>query len=399
MLITNFGFGGAQRSFSKISLELAKKHNVYVVVFNDLAEHIYPHGGKVFSLDVKGGTSIIDKASKFLERIKAVKKLKHKLDIDVSLSFLEGADYVNLLSKGREKVIISIRGSKMADAEISGLFGILRKKVLMPLLYKKADTIVALSESIKRELTDHFGINQDKVETIYNFFDVDAFKELASEPLEEKFGCIFESPVIINTGRLHIQKQQLGLIKVFAALPASVNHKLVIIGDGGLLPMLTKESEELGLRTYVHGSKMPINGDYHVYFLGYQENPFKFMNKAKIFAFTSSWEGFGNVIIEAMISGLPVITTDCPSGPREILAPDTNVPLPTMKPEFASFGVLMPLLNDPADKESIAIWSKTLDNLLFDTVTLTHYRKMAAERIEYYRTEKIIDSWFKVVEC
>lgn len=395
MIIPNFGFGGAERSFSKVSLELAKNFKVYIVVFNTIADHVYPHGGEIIDLGIAAGNSISDKLNKFYLRIKKVKKIKELYHIDISISFLEGADYVNILSKGKEKVIISIRGSKSHDGEISGWLGKIRKKFLIPFLYQKADKIVAINNDLKKELICDFNLQGDKIDVIYNFYDVESIVELSNAPIHESYELIFCGPVIINSGRLHPQKEQYGLLQAYALL-AEKTAKLVLIGDGPLADDLILKSKGLGLSTYWWGQDEPISNLYDVYFLGYQNNPFNFFKRSTLFAFSSSWEGFGNVLVEAMICALPVITTDCPSGPREILAPSSVSNFNLESEEHAEFGILMPLLNT-GDSSRLKEWSKSLDNLLCDASLREHYVAKSLERMKDFSVEKVSVQWLNSV--
>src|SRR5436190_16201964 len=115
LIIPEMHTGGAQRSLSKLSIALATRYQVWLVIFNKGNNVAYPFGGELLSLDVEGGKNWFQKIKSFLQRIERLKQLKKKLRIDVSISFLEGADYVNVLSRQKEKVILSLRGSKLHD--------------------------------------------------------------------------------------------------------------------------------------------------------------------------------------------------------------------------------------------------------------------------------------------
>ena len=124
------------------------------------------------------------------------------------VSHLEGADYVNLLSKGPEKVVLCIHGSKLHDGNITGLVGWLRKKVLIPGLYNRADKIVTVSRDINPELIEGFGVKPDKLVTINNFFEVAQIEEKSRELLTAQEQAVYDSaPVLVTSGRLTIQKK------------------------------------------------------------------------------------------------------------------------------------------------------------------------------------------------
>jgi glycosyltransferase involved in cell wall biosynthesis len=315
------------------------------------------------------------------------------------VSFLERANFVNIISKlfKRHKAIISVRMDQQ-----TGHVG-LRKlnKLLVRILYPKADLIIAISHGVKHSLIN-LGIKGEKIKVIYNPYPIDEIRELAKEPLGS-YEEIFKHPVLITAGRLTKQKGQWYLIRVFKALKEKHKDlKLVILGEGELKDYLVGLSEELGLKTYVW-DRDELSESFDVYFLGFQENPFKFMARSKLFVFPSLWEGFGNVLVEAMACGVPVLSSDCRSGPREILAPNTDFNYQTQKPEFAEYGVLMPVFevkyktaNERLEEREI-MWVETIDKLLEDESLRRHYSEKAKQRAEDFRIEKIVQEWKEIL--
>jgi len=315
------------------------------------------------------------------------------------VSFLERANFVNIISKlfKKHKAIISVRMDQQ-----TGHVG-LRKlnKLLVRILYPKADLIIAVSHGVKQSLIN-IGIEEEKIKVIYNPYLIDEIRELVKEPLGS-YEEIFKYPVLITAGRLTKQKGQWYLIRVFKALKEKHKDlKLVILGEGELKEYLVELSEELGLKTYVW-DRDELSGSFDVYFLGFQKNPFKFIARSKLFVFPSLWEGFPNALVEAMACGVPVVSSDCRSGPREILAPDTDFSYQTQKPEFAEYGVLMPVFevkyktaNEPLEEREI-MWVKTIDKLLEDEILRKSYSEKAKQRAEDFRIEKIVEEWKEVL--
>ncbi len=327
------------------------------------------------------------KLSKFLEKNSLV------------VSFLERANFVNIISKlfKKHKAIISVRMDQQ-----TGHVG-LRKlnKLLVRILYPKADLIIAISYGVKQSLIN-LGIEEEKIKVIYNPYPIDEIRELAKEPLGS-YEEIFKHPVLITAGRLTKQKGQWYLLRVFKALKEKHKDlKLVILGEGELKDYLVGLSEGLGLKTYVW-DKDELSDSFDVCFFGFQKNPFKFMARSKLFVFPSLWEGFGNVLVEAMTCGVPVVSSDCRSGPREILAPNTDFNYQTQKPEFAEHGILMPVFEvkyktakEPLEEREI-MWVKTIDKLLEDENLRKNYSEKAKRRAEDFRIEKMVEEWKEVL--
>jgi glycosyltransferase involved in cell wall biosynthesis len=327
------------------------------------------------------------KLSKFLEKTSLV------------VSFLERANFVNIISKlfKKHRAIISVRMDQQ-----TGHVG-LRKlnKLLVRILYPKADLIIAVSQGVKQSLIN-IGIEEEKIKVIYNPYPIDEIRQLAKEPLGS-YEEIFKHPVLITAGRLTKPKGQWYLLRVFKVLKEKHKDlKLVILGEGELKDYLVVLSEELGLKTYVW-DRDKLSESFGVYFLGFQKNPFKLIARSKLFVFPSLWEGFPNALVEAMACGVCVVSSDCRSGPREILAPNTDFNHQTQKPEFAEYGILMPVFElkyksaeEPLGEKEI-MWVETIDKLLEDKSVRKNYSEKAKQRAEDFRIEKIVEEWKEVL--
>jgi len=226
---------------------------------------------------------------------------------DVVFSLMWHANTLTLLARpllGRDTgVVLGVR-NQPSLLNRAARFTLLRNAT-MRLLYPRADLVMGISAGLLEELSSSFRIPREKLRLIYNPIDTLRVRALAAEPIGEPwFPC--DRPLVLGVGRLAKQKGFEYLIRAFAEVRKHLPCTLAILGDGPERGELENVARSLGL-----GSDFILPG--------FQKNPYKFMKGAAVLALSSLWEGFGNVIVEAMACGVPVVATRCPSGPEEII--------------------------------------------------------------------------------
>jgi glycosyltransferase involved in cell wall biosynthesis len=178
--------------------------------------------------------------------------------------------------------------------------------LLMRIFHRWAFGLVAVSHGLADDLSRLTGILRAEISVIHNPVVSDVLEKLKTAPVDHPWFETGMPPVVLAVGRLTGQKDYSTLLKAFASLRGRRPLKLIILGEGEERPRLQSLIQELGIRKDVD---MP----------GFVGNPYAFMTRSGVFVLSSAWEGFGNVLVEALACGTQVVSTDCPSGPSEIL--------------------------------------------------------------------------------
>lgn len=208
-------------------------------------------------------------------------------------------------------------------------------------LYRQADRLIAISKGAAEDLVVHFGMPRENIAVIYNPALTPDIADRARQPVDHPWLRGNAPPVVMGVGRLTKQKDFHTLIDAFAQLRAQREARLIILGEGPL-----HESLE------VHARGLGIGGDIDL--PGYVWDPIPWLARADVFVLSSRYEGLGNVIIEALATGTPVVATDCPSGPTEILDGGRIGPLVSMGDAAAMAEAMARVLDDPPPPELLS---------------------------------------------
>lgn len=384
IIITKLNGGGAERCASNLSIELSKRYNVILIVF-DGRNITYPYGGTLIDLHIKDSNSLGERVANVLKRVRLVKQIKKQYKIKCSISLLDGPNLVNTMSQIGERTIVSIRNRLSSES-----VGKLRRK-LIRYSSMNSDLTVCLSKMVAKDMEEVFNIPKQKLCTIYNHVDGELLHSLVADC--EKPTFIQEGKKYITTmGRLNHQKGQWHLLRAFKKVSEKIpDMNLIIMGEGELLQDLQKLAKELNIAD-------------KVIFTGYLKNPHNILRYSEMFVFSSLFEGLGNVLLEALAFNMPIISTDCVAGPREILAPGTNLNRVVYVIEYAKYGVLTPVLDDghfEANSELTNAENKLSDAIIklhFDNELRSKYNRNSTERIKYFEKNNIMNQWYIYIE-
>ncbi|MDK2042530.1 glycosyltransferase [Aliarcobacter butzleri] len=368
ILINSLESGGAERVVSNLLNDFVDRYDCYLILIHKNIFYTLDSRVKILNLNEQKNLLGIKKFLRLPILAYKLSKLIKEYKFDQVISFLSRSNYINILSNIliKHETIINERAMPSLQYEY-GINGKINK-ILIKTLYPRACLCLSNSYGNMMDLKNNF--NVVKIEYIHNLFDIETIEELSKKDIEfQKKRFTFVTVGRLDSGKNH--KLLIEAVKDF-------NADLWIIGDGELKEGLQKYINELNLND-------------KVYLLGKKENPFSFLSKADCFVFSSNYEGFPNVLVEALVCGLPIISTDCQSGPREILAPTSNISFQLKdKIEFAEYGILVPIKNVEKLKEAM--------NLLINDKNLRKdYEEKGIFRANDFKIEKIIKQYERIL--
>lgn len=328
IFINSMQFGGAERVVSAILWNLRHEWDIHLALYSNEIEFEIPPEVTVVQLNQPIGDGF---AKVFLKMPLIAYKLHRyckKNQIQTSVAFLNRACYINALMRSlygyKGCIIMSERTHQSTMLAGTGWMYRTISRRMVKFAYKRADHVIANAHAVKTDLINHFGVRAP-ITVIHNPVDVDAILKASNEPVDIEF----EQGVFhfIAVGGFRREKNYPLLFEAFSLLK-DLPVQLVIVG-GGMLEQQVKECI----------SQFELTD--RVILTGIVSNPYKYIVRADCMVLSSYVEGFPNVLLEGLACGKPVVSTDCKSGPREILAPQTD-PQYQVEDEIecAAYGIL-----------------------------------------------------------
>jgi glycosyltransferase involved in cell wall biosynthesis len=335
LIMPTLTIGGVERVMLELAQGFCKEGLMVDLVVSDasgLLKKAIPKGVRLIDL----------KSRRVLWSIFRLVKYLREYSPDVTIS---AKDYQNIVvlwavkfSGVATKAVVTTHIDVSVDWKQSkGL-----KSRLIPYLvrycYPWADHVVTVSQGARNSLAKIAGLPMEKIKVIYNPVITPELLVKADEPLDCPWFAPKEPPVLLSVGRLTEQKDYTTLIRAFALVRKERSARLMILGDGEDRPKLEALVQELGLEGEV---ALP----------GFVDNPYKYMKRSAVFVLSSKWEGLPTALIEALACGCPVVSTDCPSGPAEILEEGKWGPLVPVGDAHSLAKAIVQVLERPPDRE------------------------------------------------
>ena len=430
-LVPRTSGGGAEKIITSLASQMTEKYKVYLVTtvredgvrgydYSDDIEYINIYkrfdekevlkgknnlaaslaGGLKTLLGLQDGQAVqsLPQETSFRFQIESVRRLKQELHVDCAVSFLNSANYINAMSKGDERCIISIRScltGPFAPADCRSKKGIKR----IADACEAADVIIPVSRELMSYMIKEYGVPGEKLKTIYNFIDPYYVRKMCGCSIEDDLiRSKFENSsfTFISMGRLTEKKGQWHIIRAFRnVVDRHPGALLVIPGRDG------KKSENVApyLKTIINDNGLSDN----VILPGFFDNPYPLLAKSDAYVMASFNEGFPNALVEAMAADLPAIACDCSSGPREILAPNTDFNHKAASLQIEKYGIIVPecsgrkLNTEPLEPEEQMLADAML--LMIENDELREkYSRAGRQRIHSFTKPDIISRWEAIID-
>ncbi|HET8655875.1 MAG TPA: glycosyltransferase [Longimicrobiaceae bacterium] len=306
-IINDLSGGGAEKALKLLSgylgIEGVEAHVLTLESGND--EYALDEGIKRRSLRTDSGGSAIARILRLPLQAAQIARVLREWEADVCVSFLPRSNIAHVMTRwfGNRRPVLITEQISSRDNYPSDSVGDRLMRSLIRRFYPRADAVFPSSEGVMNGLKE-FGVPAERMHVVHNPISIRDIRASAREPVPD-FGPP-GMPTIITVGRHAEQKDHATLLRAFALVQRRIEARLVFLGQGPLRVELEALARELRIED-------------SVVFAGWQSNPFAWIARADLFVLSSRYEGFGNVIVEAMACGLPIVSTDCPSGPSEIL--------------------------------------------------------------------------------
>ena len=374
ILINTFGLGGAERVVSQLLNHLQNDFEIHLALLTRIIDYEIPENIKIFDLKQPFSENAIITLLKLPKLAFKLNGYCKENDIPTCISFLHRPCYISGFMRGwfgyKGKIIMCVRAHQSTVLDNETMIYKTISTFLLKYAYNKADVVLSNSIVMKEDLLQNFNIRVP-MEVIYNPIEVSTIQRKSKEEVK----LIFDKNYFyfISVGGFRKEKNKILLIEAMSFLKGT-NAKLIFVGGGELQNSLIKKTEELDLVD-------------EVIFAGIDSNPFKYIRQADCVVSGSNAEGFPNVLLESLVCEKAVIATDCKSGPREILAPGSDLNYEIKEGyEIAEFGILTAV-------KSAKDMASAMKRIMEDKILKAELENKALKRASEFDVSIIKDSF------
>lgn len=376
IIVNSIGYGGNERSAVNIANAISTVCDVTIIIQEDCGNH-YGYNGRVINLNTPCSEGKIGKIVNSIRRIIRLRKVIKTHGIETLLIILPVSNPINYLQFGCRK-IVSCRDCG----------DLIKRKEKYIRMTERSDLMICNSKYQEELLNKGVPVLQGKTRTIYNIIDIERIKKKMTEPISDEIDQIMSHyQCIVSVGRFAEAKGLNNLLKSFSILiQRNDNVRMILIGDGELKDKVKKMISDLHLEKYI-------------ILTGFEDNPFKYISRSKVFVLSSFYEGFPNTLIEAMACNTVVVATDCPSGPAEILcgtAQEEN--------EITPYGLLIKPFSEKESswdardiRKEHESFASMLEMALSDKQLAKAVKEKAEKRVQDFTANKIQSAWTEIL--
>ena len=363
--IPTLGGGGAERNIINFIKNFdKKKYEVSLVLGERKGELLseIPKGISTINFGTINSFKIFFRLIKYFQTTEA----------DIFISTFPRFNIISLLakifSKTKIKIIVIEQSTisllpLVAKTFIDRIISRFCLPYFVRLIYPMADAIVCVSKGVADDLSKFIPHQKSRIKVIYNPIIDKRIYQLAKEQVINQWFSDSKIPVILSAGRLIKAKDYPNFLKAAKLVLQEKVARFVVLGEGIEKIKLENIAKKLGISD-------------NIVFLGFQKNPYKYMKNADVFVLSSFKEGFGNVIVEAMACGVPIISTDCKSGPSEIIKNGENgILVPIRDPKALSMAILK-LLDNPSLRQKFSQNGKERANFFSVEKSVKEYENL-----------------------
>lgn len=302
IILHDLRMGGAERVMLQLAEALSKDGTPVELILAHAEGALLsrvPANVKIVDLNVNNPLTMLVKVIQYL-RINNPKALISPFEVTSLVAVL-----AKLLSRTSTRIVVRLSVALSEHKRV--WFKKLLERMAVSLFYRFADAIIAVSHGVAKDFSVYSGIPLQRIEVVYNPIISEHFIQERDQPADHPLLLEDEKrPMILGVGRLTEQKDFQTLLRAFDRVAKERPARLIILGEGEARQALESLATELNIQN-------------SVYFPGITGNPLVFMKRASVFVLSSKWEGLPGALIQALACGCPVVSTNCPSGPSEIL--------------------------------------------------------------------------------